>query len=898
MANENSSIFDGSAKMKKSIEQMNLMDDSKFSKLLNRVVEKTGSRNETIFSMDELSKLENVLELSIDDLKNLTETIEYIFLQAAYYMAKSNVLEDDLKKQNLNAAKIKIFSDQWSKSAKDIVDRLKNARVSKHFLSDLRWTIDVGISQMSKSKVKEPLAVYEFQLMNEETQKIDKLQTEFTKEELYAFFEKQLGTFSRLWYLYDAKWQDPNISGETIARIIRGEHKPIYYPTEEVGDCVVAINTRHVSLKNDSWRTEAFHHRRDYARTKYDIPLFKLHEIDPTKIVHLCVKNCIPMDGARRFEMARLFTFPDADIPVNFMRNVCDQIRGSRVIPRRLDELKADDIKNFPYLFKWPKELVLDDLDRDKFVRIVPPEELPKQEVRTGLKGSRNHYWFYIKTAEHEEVFYILSERLFSDQHLNWNTLDYEDLGIRPFQWDKDLDDNIKTTTSIFNNNEKEEYTYDLTIGLAEFSTFKKNDENSPSEDEECERDPETGEKIFIGHSEDVVSDDEGHSPTNTAKWIEDYLLNIETNFSSTSHQLLPTSSKDNNQEDELPFPLLSSNDNNDIKWFSDLLNDQDIYDPELVSNSATTMDSYMFGLPNMIPLSPTSSFRLTNTTYNPHRITTTTNDHEPLVYNYDNKRISIMESVDDDHLLTNDSLDLTNLSSIGSGILSEQLNSIDNMDSPMLSTSVKNSHLSLSIDYDTELSSNDYTRQFHSLDHDSTTNDSEMTLDESSNDHQHIETKTEPFDEIPVLSTQESIDRRMLHVFRTSTRSKRQRDEETLRRYNIQMSLDEITQLSTENYNKKVTEMIFTNEQLHIIKDIRRRGKNKVAAQNCRKRKAVNVESLLEEVDELKRVKMLLEEKRKSLEEQITYTKIEYENLHKLYLPSKKMPPLAILVK
>jgi hypothetical protein len=47
---------------------------------------------------------------------------------------------------------------------------------------------------------------------------------------------------------------------------------------------VIAINTRHVALRNDAWRAEALHVRREYAKTRYDIPLFKLHELDPTKV--------------------------------------------------------------------------------------------------------------------------------------------------------------------------------------------------------------------------------------------------------------------------------------------------------------------------------------------------------------------------------------------------------------------------------------------------------------------------------------------------------------------------------------------------------------------------------------------------------------------------------------
>ncbi len=39
-----------------------------------------------------------------------------------------------------------------------------------------------------------------------------------------------------------------------------------------------------MALRNDAWRAEALHVRREYAKTKYDIPLFKLHEMDPTKV--------------------------------------------------------------------------------------------------------------------------------------------------------------------------------------------------------------------------------------------------------------------------------------------------------------------------------------------------------------------------------------------------------------------------------------------------------------------------------------------------------------------------------------------------------------------------------------------------------------------------------------
>ncbi|CAF1013036.1 unnamed protein product [Rotaria sordida] len=187
-----SSIFsDGSSKIKTSIQHINSLDEAKFKKLVQRIAEKTGRQNETIFTIDELNKLENAFGLSIDNIKQMIESIEYMFLQSAYHLIKPQILENDLiNEQNFNENKAKIFVEQWSANAKEIVERLKTSHIASHSLSDIRWTLDVGITQGSKSKVKRPIAIYEFQLKNEQTKQIENIQTEFNKDELYAFFEK------------------------------------------------------------------------------------------------------------------------------------------------------------------------------------------------------------------------------------------------------------------------------------------------------------------------------------------------------------------------------------------------------------------------------------------------------------------------------------------------------------------------------------------------------------------------------------------------------------------------------------------------------------------------------------------------------------------------------------
>lgn len=55
------------------------------------------------------------------------------------------------------------------------------------------------------------------------------------------------------------------------------------------------------------------------------------------------------------------------------------------------------------------------------------------------------------------------------------------------------------------------------------------------------------------------------------------------------------------------------------------------------------------------------------------------------------------------------------------------------------------------------------------------------------------------------------------------------------------------------DEFNEKLSKYDLSENQLSLIRDIRRRGKNKVAAQNCRKRKLDQIITLADEVKDMK---------------------------------------------
>ncbi|KAJ7317707.1 hypothetical protein JRQ81_003869 [Phrynocephalus forsythii] len=84
-------------------------------------------------------------------------------------------------------------------------------------------------------------------------------------------------------------------------------------------------------------------------------------------------------------------------------------------------------------------------------------------------------------------------------------------------------------------------------------------------------------------------------------------------------------------------------------------------------------------------------------------------------------------------------------------------------------------------------------------------------------------------------------------------------RDERRALAMKIPFPVEKIINLPVDDFNELVSRFPLSEPQLALIRDIRRRGKNKVAAQNCRKRKLETLVQLERELDELSRERQRL---------------------------------------
>jgi len=98
---------------------------------------------------------------------------------------------------------------------------------------------------------------------------------------------------------------------------------------------------------------------------------------------------------------------------------------------------------------------------------------------------------------------------------------------------------------------------------------------------------------------------------------------------------------------------------------------------------------------------------------------------------------------------------------------------------------------------------------------------------------------------------------------------ARKSRDDRLAKKMGLPFDVSDIVNLPVEQFTDLVARYRLNEKQLQLCRDIRRRGKNKVAAQNCRKRKMDQIEELQTQVESTRRRKERLLREREQLEQE-----------------------------
>ncbi|CAG6021466.1 unnamed protein product [Menidia menidia] len=106
-------------------------------------------------------------------------------------------------------------------------------------------------------------------------------------------------------------------------------------------------------------------------------------------------------------------------------------------------------------------------------------------------------------------------------------------------------------------------------------------------------------------------------------------------------------------------------------------------------------------------------------------------------------------------------------------------------------------------------------------------------------------------------------------------------RDERRAMALKIPFPMEKIINLPVDDFNELLTQHTLTDTQLALVRDIRRRGKNKVAAQNCRKRKLESIIHLERDLNQLQTQRERLAQERLEFQRSLAFAKCRLSDLY-----------------
>jgi large subunit ribosomal protein L13 len=101
----------------------------------------------------------------------------------------------------------------------------------------------------------------------------------------------------REWWVVDAKGQNLGRLASRIAPILRGKHKPVFTPNQDVGDYVIVINCEQIQVTGNKLDEKKYYHHSGYPGGIYDRTLREQLAKFPDRVIQSAVKGMLP-DGA------------------------------------------------------------------------------------------------------------------------------------------------------------------------------------------------------------------------------------------------------------------------------------------------------------------------------------------------------------------------------------------------------------------------------------------------------------------------------------------------------------------------------------------------------------------------------------------------------------------------
>ncbi len=136
---------------------------------------------------------------------------------------------------------------------------------------------------------------------------------------MYKSYYPKAAEINRQWLLVDAEGETLGRLATKIAALLLGKHKPTFTPGVEIGDYVIVVNARKITVtgtRTHSKLTEKLYHRHSgYPGGLKTVNLRDQLQNHPDRVIQTAVWGMLPHNKVGRHLMTHLRVYGDADHP-------------------------------------------------------------------------------------------------------------------------------------------------------------------------------------------------------------------------------------------------------------------------------------------------------------------------------------------------------------------------------------------------------------------------------------------------------------------------------------------------------------------------------------------------------------------------------------------------------
>lgn len=119
----------------------------------------------------------------------------------------------------------------------------------------------------------------------------------------------------RNWFVVDATGLTLGRLATRVSSILRGKHKPIYVPHQDVGDHVIIVNAEKVNVTGRKQEQKLYYRHSGYPGGFRTTAFKDMQDTHPERIVEKAVRGMVPHTTLGRHQLEKLHVYAGPDHP-------------------------------------------------------------------------------------------------------------------------------------------------------------------------------------------------------------------------------------------------------------------------------------------------------------------------------------------------------------------------------------------------------------------------------------------------------------------------------------------------------------------------------------------------------------------------------------------------------